>query len=83
MTCSCKPSPLSLLSFYDPEAIAPDIVHLWRSGSRHPRLARQIQDLYPGLPLEPFNEAAGIAWNSLTAEERRLALGEAHDAEAS
>ena len=69
MTCSRKPSPINLLTFYNVEQIEDDIRHLWRGGSRHPLLIRQLLNVWPGLPLDSFNEAASIAWDRLSPEE--------------
>lgn len=60
-----------LATFYDIDVLADDICHLWRSGSRHPLL-------WPGLPLDVYNQSASIAWDRLSPEDR-----EARDAEAS
>ena len=70
-------NPLALLTLYDTQLVAADMVRLWRSGSRHPRLARQLQDVWPGLPLATHNEAADLAWSMLTMEERQAAAEEA------
>jgi len=71
---------LRIETFHDARQVADTIVMLWRTGSRHPALSRQAQELHPGLPLDVFNEAADLAWGRLTAEERRLAIEEADHA---
>jgi len=66
-------TPLQLTTFYAIDPIADDITHLFRSGSRHPLLIRQLLNVWPGLPLDTFNEAASMAWDRLSPEERAAA----------
>jgi hypothetical protein len=61
---------------FDPAHLADEILMHWRHGARQPRLSRIMQETYPGLPLDIFNEAAGVAWSRLTDEERDSAIAE-------
>jgi hypothetical protein len=69
-----RSNPLTHDTFFDADRVADAIAMLWRSGSRHPQLAYQARDLFPGLPLETFNKAADVAWNHLSPEERQAAI---------
>ena len=70
-------NPFSVKTLFAAAPVADTIIMLWRTGARHPQLARQTVQAHPGLPLHVFNTAADLAWRRLTDEERRLALEEA------
>jgi len=70
-------NPFALNTFFNVDAVANAMLMLWQDGSRHPLLGHEIRDLFPGLPLSLFNEAADQAWSRLTPEERREAAEEA------
>ena len=69
---ACQPTPLSVFFEYDPNDIARDMVDLWRNGVRDPAVSgRRLKELYPGgVSRDLFNEAAKIAFDSLTLEEK-------------
>lgn len=70
-------NPFSVKTLFAAVQVADTITMLWRTGARHPKLARQTVQAHPGLPLDVFNAAADLAWSRLTDEERRLATEEA------
>ncbi|MFB9979444.1 hypothetical protein ACFSQQ_14650 [Mesorhizobium kowhaii] len=61
----------------DAESVARFLTKRWRDGLRQPRLGQEAHDVFPGLTLAQFNRAATIAWESLTADERKEAANEA------
>ena len=63
-------NPLRIPALHDPEQVANTIEMLVRAGARHPALARHVQGLHPGLPLEVFNAAADIAWDRMPPWDR-------------
>ncbi|WP_442577913.1 hypothetical protein ACSBOB_20415 [Mesorhizobium sp. ASY16-5R] len=74
-------NPFSLDTYFNIDRVADAMLMLWREGSRHPRLGHEIRDLFAGLTLAVYNEAADLAWSRLTPEERREASEEAGGAD--
>ena len=72
-------NPLTLDSLHPVEDVAGAIVRLWRSGSRQPRLLRQLGYLHHNLTLDEYNAAAEVAWSMLTDNERTFAIAEAKE----
>lgn len=74
-------NPLLLDSLHPVEDVAGAIVRLWRSGSRQPRLLRQLGYLQQNLTLPEYNAAAELAWTMLSDDERTAAIAEAKQRE--